>query len=262
MIAYVRNKDILGELYIPSEEQNNHIGIVWLPGLPNKPMADDMGKPLFDLGFTVLQARYPGSWQSYGNFGPTSSLEGAILGLELLSKGKTINLNNQLEVEWDIRHLVLVGHSYGGAIAVSVLGLSNLADAAVALCPLLEPEMQNANHSLPEDDLSTLYPYLKRCHENVFRNLDDDEWNNFISGRHPAVPSNYLDLLKDKNLLLIHGSEDKSIRPYHTENFYRALKDNGGTKVELHIEKGIGHGKSLRVKTREKWIAWVNGLFN
>ncbi|WP_430786628.1 hypothetical protein VBD025_14305 [Virgibacillus flavescens] len=46
MIAFVRNKEILGELYIPSENKSNGIGLVWLPGLPNNPVADDMAKPL------------------------------------------------------------------------------------------------------------------------------------------------------------------------------------------------------------------------
>ncbi|MFE6166937.1 alpha/beta hydrolase family protein [Viridibacillus arvi] len=262
MIAYVRHKDILGELYIPSKENNNNIGLVWLPGLPNKPIADDMGKPLSDLGFTVLQARYPGSWQSYGDFGPSSSVEGALLGAELLSSGRTINLDNQKEIVWDIKNLVLVGSSYGGGIAISALGSTNLADAAIAFCPLIEPELQNADESLSEDDLSTLYPYLKRCHENVFRNLKDEEWNDYINGTHHTVPSKYLSNIKEKALFLVHGSEDKSIRKYHTENFYYSLKRIGSEKVRLHIEDGVGHGTGLRLSTKDIWTEWLIDLFN
>ncbi|WP_163530169.1 alpha/beta hydrolase family protein [Halobacillus ihumii] len=261
-MAYVRHKDIVGKLYIPSEEKSNHIGIVWLPGLPNKPTVEDMGQPLADLGFTVLQVRYPGSWQSYGNFGPSSSLEGALLGLELLSDGKTLNLCSQTEVVWSIKHLVLIGNSYGGGIAVSALGLSGLADAAIALCPLLEPEFQNANTSLSEDDLSILYPFLRKHHKNIFRNLSEDEWNDFIHGSHFSIPSNYLEDLKEKHLLLIHGTDDKSIRYDHTENFYNKLRAVGSRKVNLLIKDGVGHGKRLRLVTRNNWIEWITCLFN
>lgn len=261
MIAYVQHKEILGELYIPTKESNNGIGLVWLAGLPNKPMAEDMGKPLSDLGFTVLQARYPGNWQSYGDFGPSTSLDGAILGLELLSQGQTINLNDQKEVSWNVEHLVLIGVSYGGGIAISALGSTDLADAAIALCPLIEPEYQNAEPALPEDDLATLYPYLKRCHENVYRNLDEEEWLNYIQGNHIAIPTNYLETLKEKPLLLIHGTEDQSIRHFHTQNFYETLKSSGSEKVGLHIAEGIGHGTELRTTTRDKWIHWLNELF-
>ncbi len=257
MIAFVRNKDILGELYLPNEESNNKIGVVWLPGLPNKPMAHEMGKPLSDLGFTVLQARYPGNWQSYGSFGPRSSVDGALMGIELLLKGSTINLNTEELVSWDVEHIVLIGNSYGGGIAVSALGSSNLVSAAIAFCPLLEPSQQNADNSRPEDDLSTLYPYLRRCHENVYRNLDDKEWTDYIEGRHSAAPSKFLTEIKRRPLLLVHGTEDKGIRPYHTEEFYRKLKISGAEKAELIIKKGAGHGKGLRISTWDIWTEWL-----
>jgi pimeloyl-ACP methyl ester carboxylesterase len=219
VIAFVRNKDILGELFLPSPETTNKIGIVWLPGLPNSPTAPEMGQPLSDLGFTVLQARYPGNWQSYGNFGPGSSVAGALMGVDLLSKESTLDLNTEKPVSWNVEHIVLIGNSYGGGIAVSALGSSNLVSAAVAFCPLLESSQQNEDPAQPEDDLSTLYPYLRRCHENVYRHLDDHEWKNYIEGRHPVDPSHFLTKIKRQPLLLIHGSEDKGIRPYHTQTF-------------------------------------------
>jgi hypothetical protein len=57
------------------------------------------------LDLLFLQARYPGSWQSYGKFGPSSSIQGAIQGLELLSKGKAKDLATEKEVQWSNNHL-------------------------------------------------------------------------------------------------------------------------------------------------------------
>lgn len=262
MIAYVRNKDILGELYLPNSESSNRIGIVWLPGLPNTPIAPEMGQPLSDLGFTVLQARYPGNWKSYGNFGPNSSVEGAQLGAELLLKGSTLDLTTERKVTWEVENVVLIGNSYGGGIAVSALGSSKSVAAAIAFCPLLEPSQQNADSSQKEDDLSTLYTYLRRCHENVYRNLDDNEWNEYIEGRHPVDPSRFLTEINERPLLLVHGTEDKGIRSYHTESFYNKLKENGAEKVELVIKEGVGHGKGLRVSTWDVWTKWLLNLFN
>jgi pimeloyl-ACP methyl ester carboxylesterase len=261
MIAFVRNKDILGELYLPSKETNNKIGIVWLPGLPNNPTAPEMGQPLSDLGFTVLQARYPGNWQSYGKFGPSSSVAGALMGVQLLSKDGTLDLNTEEMVAWDVEHIVLIGNSYGGGIAVSALASSNLVSAAIAFCPLLEPSRQNADSSQQEDDLSTLYTYLRRCHENVYRNLDDNEWKEYIKGRHPVDPSKFLTEIKSRPLLLIHGTEDKGIRPYHTQEFYNKLKESGAEKVELIFKEGVGHGKVLRTSTWDVWTEWMVNLF-
>jgi hypothetical protein len=38
MNAFVRNGDILGDLFLPEPEKANGIGIVWCPGLPNTPI--------------------------------------------------------------------------------------------------------------------------------------------------------------------------------------------------------------------------------
>lgn len=262
MQAFVRNKDILADLYLPKKDKNNKIGIVWLPGLPNQPKEALLGNRISEAGFTMLHPRYPGSWQSYGNFGPASSLEGALLALELLSKRKTIDLASQNEVEWDVNHLILVGHSYGGGIAMCAQGVSQLSDATIVFSPLLEAHLQNEDPLYPEDDLTTLYPYLKRCHENTFRNLDEIEWENFLKGKHPCNPNRYIDVLVKNPILLIHGEEDTVIRPYHTENFYNKLKRNGSDCIDLMMINGAGHDKTLPLDTFDLWSEWIKKRFN
>ncbi|MBS4220287.1 alpha/beta fold hydrolase [Bacillus sp. FJAT-49711] len=262
MLAFVRNKDVLGDLYLPSTEKNNKIGIVWLSGLPNQPKDGLIGSKLSEAGYTVLHPRYPGSWQSYGDFGPSTSLDGALLGLELLSKQKTFDLASQQEVKLDINHLILIGHSYGGGIAMCAQGISQLSDATIVFSPLLEPHLQNKDPLNPEDDLTTLYPYLKRCHENVFRNLDDIEWEKFLRGTHRCNPYNYLEVLLKKSLLLIHGEKDTVIRPYHTERFYNKLKSNGSDSVDIIKINGVGHEKNLPLNTFDMWTEWITSRFN
>lgn len=257
MQTFVRHGDILGDLFLPEPGQDNGVGIVWCPGLPNTPTADDMAEPLCREGFTVLQARYPGSWQSYGQFGPSSSIDGALLGLELLARGRALDLNTNREITWDVDRLALVGNSYGGGVAVCTLALSGLADRAVAFCPLLEPHRQNADAALAEDDLTTLYPYLMRCHENVFRGLDEREWGAFLAGESRFFPPTYVPKLATRPLLLIHGGDDQVIRPYHTQAFYERLVENGSEQTQMLLIDGVGHGKALRVKTREQWTQWL-----
>lgn len=184
------------------------------------------------------------------------------MGLDLLSKGNTLDLNTEKEISWSIDHIIFVGNSYGGGIAVSALGSSDLASGAIAFCPLLEPSRQNADQLLQEDDLSTLYPYLKRCHGNVYRNLDDNEWKEYVEGRHRVDPSNFLTEIKERPLLLVHGTEDKGIRPYHTENFYYKLKENEAKQVQMIIKQGVGHGKELRTSTWNDWTKWLIELFS
>ncbi|NBD28389.1 alpha/beta hydrolase family protein [Paenibacillus glycinis] len=258
MHAFVRNGDILGDLFLPDPDKDNGVGIVWCPGLPNTPITEDMSIPLSNAGFTVLQTRYPGSWQSYGKFGPISSIQGAIRGLELLSRGKTLDLATEMEVQWSTNRLILAGSSYGGGVAACAFGLTDLADAAVLFCPLLEPAKQNADITQPESDLNTLLPYLMRCHENVFREIDENEWSDFLSGRSPLNPPSYVDQLINRRMLLIHGKDDETIRYYHTERFYNTLHEaSEDTQAQLILVEDIGHGKGLRSKTWDFWTNWM-----
>lgn len=257
MQAFVRYGDILGDLFLPEPGLSNGMGIVWCPGLPNMPTADDVAEPLARQGFAVLQARYPGSWESYGHFGPSSSLDGALLGLELLAQGRALDLAREQEITWTVDRLALVGNSYGGGVAVCALALSDLADRAVAFCPLLEPHRQNADAALAEDDLTTLYPYLKRAHANVFRGVDGREWAEFLAGKSRLFPPAYVPQLTTRPLLLVHGVDDETIRPYHTEAFYERLVGNGARETELLLVDATGHGRALRKKTWERWTQWL-----
>lgn len=257
MQAFVRHGDIMGDMFLPEPERANGVGIVCCPGLPNMPIADDMAGPLTDGGFTVLQARYPGSWQSYGRFGPSSSLDGALLGLELLTRGTALDLTTEREIVWDVSRLALVGNSYGGGVAVSALALSNLADRAVAFCPLLEPHRQNADPGMAEDNLRPLYPHLKRCHENVFRGLDEREWAEFLAGKSRLFPPAYVLELASRRLLLVHGIDEVTIRPHHTEAFYNQLLASGCKHIEMLMVEAVGPGRALGANTWEAWTRWL-----
>lgn len=260
--AFVQKGEIIGDLLIPDNEKSVNIGLVWLPGLPNQPLVQDMTHDLVQEGFTVLNARYPGSWESYGRFGPSSSVKGAELGLTLLKEGKATDLRSLQTMNWNVDKVVLIGNSYGGAIAMTALATSELADGAVVFCPLLDPASQNFDPDKPEEDLSTMYPFLKRCHENTFRNLDRQEWEDFVQGKHLCNPVNYITGLVDERILLLHGKEDTSIRAYHTEDFYHQLQSEGARHVELHLVEGVGHGKSLRMTMRETWTDWLRKQFS
>jgi hypothetical protein len=61
-----------------------------------------------------------------------------------------------------------VGNSYGAGVAACAFALTDLAESAVLFCPLLEPANQNKESTQPEDDLTTLLPYLKSVMKKFF----------------------------------------------------------------------------------------------
>ncbi|BFH62428.1 prolyl oligopeptidase family serine peptidase [Paenibacillus azoreducens] len=92
----------------------------------------------------------------------------------------------------------------------------------------------------------------------MFRNIDGNEWNNFLIRKSTLNPLPHIKNLLNRRLLLIHGKEDKTIRSYHTERFYNTLISGGSeANSQFLTVDGVGHGKVLRSKTWDYWTNWI-----
>ncbi len=56
---------------------------------------------------------------------------------------------------------------------------------------------------------------------------------------------NYAGILAQTSVLLIHGDADVLVSPQQSENLYNAIKNAGGTQVELIKVPGVGHNNNI-----------------
>lgn len=120
---------INGMLYEPAGA-DPHPTIVLLHGLPGNEQNLDLAQVMRRAGFTVITFHYRGSWGSGGCFKLTNGAEDAeALIAELRKPGRAS--------AWgvDPGRIVLVGHSYGGWVAASILAHDTKLSGAALIAP-------------------------------------------------------------------------------------------------------------------------------
>jgi len=123
------------------------------------------------------------------------------------------------------RDVVIMGHSSGAHTAAMIASDPAFLEAAgagftvSALIGIAGPY-----------DLPMTNPEVT----DVFANIAD----------HDTVKPVRLVTADHPRTLLIHGADDKRVKPAHTERYFRALKANG-VAVEMVMLEGTGHAKSI-----------------
>jgi len=252
----IRKGDVVYELIEPPEGNDQRMGVIVFPGLPNQPRSEDFGDNLAKEGFYVLQPRYIGSWESYGRFSIKNCIKTVVEAEKLLQGGKAIECWGEKKIEWDLKKIFILSSSFGSSIVLSALPKLSSKEI-ICLAPLTNLNKHNSDKNIQEQDLSVLGGFLQRGFENAFRHFELDEWEDFIKGKTEANPILYTKNVKDKNIFLIHGEKDEVVNISRTEEYYNEIKS--GNKVIFEKVPGIGHGGELKKACFKKVVDYMKG---
>lgn len=249
----IKDKEIVYELVEPPKDKNLKKGIIIFPGMPNQPRNED-SDALASEGFYVLEPRYIGSWESYGNFNIDNCIKTVISAEKLFKKGFAIECWGNKKIEWDIDEIIILSSSFGSSIVLSILHRLNT-KKFICLAPLTNLNEHNKTKEIEEQDLKQLGEFIKRGFENAFRGFDLSDWNKFVEGKSNANPIKIIELLKNKKMFLAHGKEDPAIHYSRTQEYYDKIKD--GNEVELKFYEGVGHGKQIKKASFRDVLDWI-----
>jgi len=212
-----------------------------LHGFPGvAPIMNDLAWSLCQGGFVSMMFHYRGCWGSSGNYSFLGALEDAKKALKVLVQRKEI----------DVDRIAVLGHSFGGLIAIRLGVFYEWIKAVAAFCPVA---------SLIDDlNVSQVKTILKRGLPFVFgltmRNALK-EWKT-MANRHD--PLNHVGKLSPRPFLLMHGDEDDII----PINCSIKLFSKAQEPKEKVIVKGVDHifaGKQRLVV--DKTVAWLKLVF-
>ncbi len=232
--------NIVGQLYLPPGDMP-YPTVCVCHGIPaGVPDPSDRGYPLLaeqicSKGFAVLIFNFRGTRASGGNLdilGWTRDLKAMIDYLSALP-------------QVDRSRLYLLGFSGGAAVSVYVAAQDKRVSAVVACaCPA------EFTFFTKVDDPQSLIDHFR----SIGTIRDDDfpssvrEW---LNGFKLVKPINYVAGISPRPLLLVHGSQDETVKVSHAHRLYA----RAGEPKRLVIVEGGGH----RLRQNEQAMAIVLG---
>lgn len=198
-------KDMLvGRMHI-AEGEGPHATIIMFHGFPGVITNLDIASELHQNGWNVLVINYRGAWGSQGNFSYSNALEDVQATISYI-KQNNVALENRIDIE----RIGLIGHSFGGFLALKTASLDTSIKAVASLSPAnlgLFVHMIEQNPAIEAqiyEGIKESTFFLNGCTaesimEEVRHNRND--WNTFL----------FASTLADRKLLLTAATQDEEL---------------------------------------------------
>ncbi|MBS7623648.1 alpha/beta fold hydrolase [Candidatus Bathyarchaeota archaeon] len=232
-----KGQRLIATILTPAEPETPPPGLLLLHGFPGvAPVMNDLMLTLSQSGFASMMFHYRGSWGSSGRYDFVGALDDALKAVSVLSSREDVDINN----------LAVIGHSFGGLVAIHVAAVDNRLKAAVALCPVA-----SITEHLTEADRDTILKRGLPFVSGLTASRAKKQWR-ILAQRHD--PTQYVDKLSPRPLLLIHGDRDDIIPLDCSKRLFSKAQE----PKELLIIKDGDHlfsGRHQAVK--EKVVSWL-----
>lgn len=211
-------------------------------GLPSHPYQHNPAKmePLLDKGFVMLFPNYIGTWASSGTMSWENCVETVHRTIDFIKAESGNNLYDNAPLSWRVKDITLLGGSFGASV-VLVAGAKS---ADVKNIIAVAGPTNWRNHSrIPEEaaePIEELFDVVQAGWGNLWRIPHKKEWMRLVKGTADLNAVDYVDALKEKNVLLIHGRDDRIVAAKRSIELHESIKKGKG-KHELLILEGEGH---------------------
>lgn len=208
--------------------------IVLLPGFPSSNNMKEKIKFFSDLGYHVISPRYPGSFQSDGEFLKNNIVIDLIKFITSIDDNIITNLWDLKDYKFKTKNKIIVAESFAGAISCGILANSNNISNLILFSPVWDFEKHNQDNN--EEDLEHLIHFVKRAYKNLYR----FSFNSLVEELKKIEEikfKNYYQKIKTP-ILVFHDNEDRIVSINHS-NFI-----NNKIDIKLINEK-FGHGMSI-----------------
>lgn len=248
----VRGSHVYGEIYVPGEIYNPpHPCVILIHGFPGICSSDDLAQALRRAGFVVLRPNHRGAANSEGQYSFTNCIEDAVAVAEFAHTTGVERYNI------DPDKIILAGHSMGGNTVLN----------ATREIPFLKGTIMMAPYDLSvafgRNDLTAFIDMVKSSDGKLLKLRTIEEQNRVVQNARDIYRKtaflNSVDVMQDRNLLMIGGTED-TIAPVQdmVEPLFSALEKHPGNANHKKIYYDTGHGFSnVRLKLTEDIGSWL-----
>ncbi len=234
-----RGSRLLGMLLLASGTQP-HRTVILLHGFPGYEQNMDLAQALRRDGWNVLAMHYRGSWGSQGTFSFTHCMEDIGAMLDYLSDPA-----NAAKFHIDERHIVVIGHSMGGFLAVAAMAQHPQIASGVVISEG-SPERDGRGYFRRETD-SPDYAALTGTSPDALQKeaqANADAWS-FPALAAKIAPRPVLDITANDGLRVSN------------EELVTALTHAGAAVTSLHMDTDHGFSDH-RIALETAVLAWLD----
>ena len=215
--------------------------IISCHGMPSHPYQHNPAKmeSLLDEGFVMLFPNYIGTWASSGTMSWENCVKTVHRAIDFLKVKNGNDLYDNASVSWRVQDITLLGGSFGASV-VLVAGAKS-ADIKNIIA-VAGPTNWRDHSRIPEETepIEELYDVVQNGWGHLWRIPSKEEWVRLVEGTADLNAVDYVDALKEKNILLIHGGDDTVVATKRSIELHESIKKGKG-RHELLILEGEGH---------------------
>ena len=204
---------------------------------------------------SVIENGTPFASEHYAEFRRICSAEGYVVAVASLESSwfnaqAEKDVNDMLDylaekLQMDLSRIHLMGGSMGSMSAMIFAGRNY--ERVISICNVFGPF-----------DLKAFYEGSYRENIRAAYGGYYEQMSHFYESRNPK---NYVSLLKNIPMLIIHGDADWQVKPEQSQELCNTLKAIGGNQVELIIVPGVGHHNGIVRGLESKIISFMESCY-
>lgn len=242
------------EIYVSPGDQPKPTLILMhgYPGGEGDPLG--LGKKLSSSGINVLIFNYRGTWSSEGTFSFESSIQDVANALKFLKQEKNIE-----KFHIDTSNIIVGGHSYGGAIALTaaiynkdikrIISIAGADESVMGRKLIADSEFRN---SLEPCLRATIYP------EGPIKCDLDSHTKAWLGNLDYFDQVKHAEYLKNNDILFLGGWDDQDILlEEHILPLFRRLQELKAENVKIKVFETDHTFLNVREELNETLIDWI-----
>ncbi len=215
-------------LFSPNKPHNF---LLFCHGFPSHPYDENpaTNQRFMRDGFVLVYPEYIGTLGSDGQCNFENCVDTVLKTVELLMRGTSNDIKSSKAINWTVNQIVLIGGSFGGSVVLVAGAKSHHIKKIVAASPVLDWRTHN-QLDYEEEDLVRTWQVIEDGLHNYWR-VKKEDFIKLMNGELDLSPIDYVDILKDKDIFLIHGIYDTQVNYRNSKNISQTLKKGTGNHV-------------------------------
>ena len=209
--------------------------VIILPGFPSGNNFEELINFFFERKYHVFVPRYRGMYQSLGVFMSKNPVDDVLDFMEYITKGKAKSLWDNKFLEFKINKKILVGSSFGGAIALGAAAKNPIFSHIILAAPVWDFHEHNKDGD--EQDLNKVSEFVQKAYKNCYRYKFKNLTKKMMKFEE-LKPEYYVPQLEQTPILVMHDTNDSVVKFSKSKDKIALFPR--GTLIEHYLGHKIG----------------------